>query len=227
MTGPAGAVNVRRNGCRTSKVPDMVTTRVSGHTAVMNQRSEAEIVSIEQAKACGLRWYFTGAPCKRGHIAKRSLSNRWCRKCNDESRNREALRAKDRRRNAKPERKAAGRASYLRNIEKRRAYYALRYPAEAEARKARAVAWARANPAKRRKLTAQARRWIKQATPSWLTSEQKAAIHAIYMDAAAREGDLQVDHIVPIRGKEVCGLHVPWNLRVISGEENRKKGNRL
>jgi len=67
-------------------------------------------------------------------------------------------------------------------------------------------------------------------TPSWLTEHDLLHIKCIYSvcDMLNREGNepYEVDHIVPLQGKNVCGLHVPWNLRVVTRTENRSKGNK-
>lgn len=66
-------------------------------------------------------------------------------------------------------------------------------------------------------------------TPAWLTAEHRALIKAKYAEArwmTTRTGiKHHVDHIVPLLGKTVCGLHVPWNLRVIPARKNTKKSN--
>lgn len=69
----------------------------------------------------------------------------------------------------------------------------------------------------------------KQATPEWRDKEK---IKSIYLDrdiANAIHGpnEYHVDHVIPIQGREVCGLHNEFNLRVITASENRSKNNRL
>jgi len=70
-----------------------------------------------------------------------------------------------------------------------------------------------------------------QATPAWLTAIQKAQIYEFYEIALARTLQTgiscDVDHIVPLRGKHVRGLHVPWNLQILTEEENARKYNKL
>lgn len=68
-----------------------------------------------------------------------------------------------------------------------------------------------------------------QRTPSWLTEEHRKQIEDIYREAKMREVETgirhHVDHIVPLQGKLVSGLHVPENLRVIPATENIRKKN--
>jgi len=72
------------------------------------------------------------------------------------------------------------------------------------------------------------KRW--QATPPWVTPKMRQTIRAAYSRASeltkATGTVHHVDHIVPIQGDGVCGLHVPWNLRVVTALENLRKGNR-
>jgi hypothetical protein len=70
-----------------------------------------------------------------------------------------------------------------------------------------------------------------QATPSWLTKEQLTEIEDIYNLAKElqwlSEEPLEVDHIIPLQGKNVSGLHVPWNLQILPKSLNTHKGNRV
>lgn len=61
------------------------------------------------------------------------------------------------------------------------------------------------------------------AAPKWLTKEQIQEMQRIYENCPK---GYEVDHIVPIQGKNVKGLHVPWNLQCLSKEDNRKKSNK-
>ena len=69
------------------------------------------------------------------------------------------------------------------------------------------------------------------ATPKWLTKEQLQEIRDFYEIAAAFKlytgEEYQVDHIIPLQSDKVCGLHVPWNLQILTAKENVSKSNKL
>jgi hypothetical protein len=232
------------------------------------------LVTMADAKARGLKRYFTAQPCQRGHIAERRVSGRSCCECDlikdrkfkekhaerlraarltDERRerdriyreeNRERVRAvsarwRERHRDlarertatwvaAFPERQRAAEVAYReRNRDKVNAHtadYRRRFPEKAKehGRKWRAV--------NKPRLAAKsaARRFAKiKATPAWA---DHAAITAIYEECAriSRETGIvhHVDHIYPLKGKTMCGLHVETNLQILAGTENLSKGNR-
>lgn len=58
------------------------------------------------------------------------------------------------------------------------------------------------------------------ATPKWINIDEMLEI---YNNKPAGH---HVDHIIPINGKNVCGLHVPWNLQYLKASDNIKKGNK-
>lgn len=65
-----------------------------------------------------------------------------------------------------------------------------------------------------------------KATPPWVDYEKIAEVYREAYEQRAMGLDVHVDHIVPLRGKLVCGLHVHTNLQIISARENLSKGNR-
>lgn len=102
----------------------------------------------------------------------------------------------------------------------------------AEYRKAKLNHWGR-RLTKDQRAAAQGERNAAKAnaTPRWLTKQDRALIAEIYAEAATKTASTgvkhEVDHIIPLRSKQVCGLHVPWNLRAIPSHKNRAKSNIL
>lgn len=116
----------------------------------------------------------------------------------------------------------------LYTIEKRRKEY---LQGNIERRKVMTRAWKDRNREKLQVLAIQRKKYIKQRTPGWLSKEDKQLIAGIYKVARIfsenSETQYHVDHILPMRGKTVSGLHVPGNLRILEASENHRKYNNL
>lgn len=68
-----------------------------------------------------------------------------------------------------------------------------------------------------------------KAQPDWLSEEDLNKIGNIYEVCAKVSVTTgkphDVDHVVPLKGENICGLHVPWNLAIVPASLNRSKGN--
>ena len=91
-------------------------------------------------------------------------------------------------------------------------------------------AYRHANKAKYNFLTQKRKLDLICRTPKWLTQDDLWMMAETYKLAELRSNLLgfkwHVDHIIPLRGRSVSGLHVPQNLRVIPGIENMRKTNK-
>jgi hypothetical protein len=89
--------------------------------------------------------------------------------------------------------------------------------------------YARNNPAKIRAGKLRYLYALKIATPKWLTKAHWNEMNGLYKEARERTEkagiEMHVDHIIPICGKKVSGLHVPWNLQIIPASANISKSN--
>lgn len=105
---------------------------------------------------------------------------------------------------------------YAENLEKSLKYREL----NKDVRAARSKAWRIANPDKSGALRAAYRAAKLKATPAWANKNKIVSIYK-----AAINAGLEVDHVIPLRGKNVCGLHVENNLQLLTRTENACKGN--
>lgn len=105
------------------------------------------------------------------------------------------------------------------------------YRANREAMREKCRIWRKANHGKVIASAAARKRRIRQAMPKWLSKDQRREIRQYYENAVYANEALgavyHVDHIIPITHPLVCGLHVPWNLQLLTAEENVEKSNRF
>lgn len=150
--------------------------------------------------------FFTGKPCRKGHVSVRHQSARHCNACD----------------------RAACKSPYHRK-------YIRGYENTPEVRAKKRVYEKTPGPRLSMIVFQAHRRALKlQATPRWLTAEHKAAMRAVYEEAArmtkATGIPHHVDHIVPLkatcpitRKRNASGLHIPANLQIIPAADNLSK----
>ena len=101
----------------------------------------------------------------------------------------------------------------------------------AEILRKQAREWQKNNPARCVKNVNMRRARKIQRTPPWLSKEHHDSMLEMYELSRKITKDTgvkhDVDHIIPLNGKNVSGLHVPWNLQIIPAHENRKKSNKV
>lgn len=212
------------------------------------------IVSLKDAKAAGLKRYYTGKACKQGHLAERRVGDRACVDCGPVKQakhywaDRESYLVKQRQRQERNREACRQSARAWKDANREVVLaYARSYRQENAALMAeKSAKWRAANPDRikvthrdwvernrgvKNSHTAARLAHVKRATPKWLSEADVASIRALYEEAArltaATGTPHQVDHIVPLRGRFVSGLHVPGNLQILPARDNLKKGNRF
>lgn len=174
-------------------------------------------------------FYFTGRPCKHGHLDKRHVRD-GCRSC---------CREKEKAKRRTPE----GRARHKEHTKRWRKTESGRESRAAS--KARQMERIKSDPVLlenfRKKESERSRRYfqtpigkavqrrhsikkeekVRFATPKWTDS---SAVNS-FIDACP--SDFHIDHILPLRGESICGLHVLENLQYLPAKENLKKSNKV
>jgi hypothetical protein len=209
----------------------------------------------DEAKTLGIARFFNGKPCPAGHICERYVCNQRCCECQRLSliknrskyplrttelqkihakkayaKNRERILDRQRSfRQANPDASRAwARKSYKKNKHKK-----IEYGKEYQKNNAEKCAkWARRYREKYPEKKNESRRRYQarkfNAFPSWADT---VAIREFYLEASrlSKETGIShhVDHIYPLCGSTVCGLHVEFNLQVIPALDNLKKGSRV
>lgn len=165
-------------------------------------------MKVAEAKSLGLKTYNTGKPCVKGHFSERSVFNAKCLACVSEQ----------------------NKARYTVNRESEICRSRKNYHLDPEKYRSLARDWYKKNSAKvaeyRRKNSkyyaskcAERRSLQLKRTPKWSEVEE---IREFYLNCPK---GYHVDHIIPLKGANVSGLHVIGNLQYLTKEENLRKSN--
>jgi len=173
------------------------------------------------AKITGNKRYYTGNLCPRGHDAERYTVNGRCCTC-------AYMTYQDWLKTRKKEFNAIQRASHAKHREKQNSKCKIYYKEHKQYFRWAHQDW-RENNYRSDILRRMVRdKRIKYATPPWVDLLEVTKIYLKCRETNILTGiKHHVDHIEPIAGKDRCGLHVPWNLQILTASENCSKKNKV
>lgn len=171
----------------------------------------------KEARQLGMPRYFTGILCKRGHLSERYAVGGQCVACDNER-----VRPDEQRKKITKNYYENNKKKCIETSSKWRKSSGKGYEYTKRARVK--------NPSLIYFSNAKRHASKLQRTPNWLNAGHWLEIESVYKYCSALRlvgFNYHVDHIVPMQGKIVSGLHAPWNLQVILAHENMSKGNRF
>ncbi len=186
-------------------------------------------ISKREAESSGVRRYYTGKPCKNGHLEYRDVKHgcRGCRREKERARKktgkgREVRREAERRYRSSPKGREKAALRKKKRLEKIKADPVLfeAYKAKQKERKRRYLTTSSGKASQKRKSFFNEEK-IRLATPKWC---DKTTINNFISNCP--EGH-HVDHIIPLRGGTVWGLNIPENLQYLPAKENILKSNKI
>ena len=174
-----------------------------------------------EAMQLGEPHYMADKACTRGHLALRVTATGTCTECR-------RLKGVEKYYASHQKSLATARKHYYNNqeviVQKARIARATepeeKRVARLEQAKIKSRLWRANNPRHRNALTTAHKKVVKQRTPAWADRQK---IVEFYKNCPK---GYQVDHIVPLRGTIVSGLHIAENLQYLTAKENRNKSNR-
>ncbi len=179
------------------------------------------LISLSEAENKGLKRYFTGKPCKNGHVCERVTISRICVDC-------AAINSKNSRERNLDNRLAKEQSNRENRREYNLNYSRERYKNNKEKVRQASEKWRLLNLDKSAAFTAKRKAALLQACPPWVNLKDIEVFYKRARELTLSTGtEHEVDHIHPLQGENICGLHVPWNLQILTKSENCSKKNKF
>ena len=188
-----------------------------------------DIISRKAAQESGLKYYYTGEPCKHGHLANRRVNDYGCMECRKISKNRYYEKYPEKLRYGTLETRQKRKRKYYKENKESISEYNVQYM---KSRLEKDPDYKKRNDKRYRdnhpERDAKRRAHKIQSTPKWYESEKIKHLYLKRSQLSKLWGiDLHVDHIVPLQGDNVCGLHCWDNLQLLEATINISKSNKF